>query len=122
MPTTAAFTVTASISGAPQGGTQYLHVPIVNTISPAINTIVSITTSSTGAVLLAPNSTQTRIVLIIPPSTNQVPWRLVPSTAGDTGIAVAPSGPQLLTIPSTGAFYAYTTGGDVLAGWRVYEY
>lgn len=120
MPSTAAFEIRGRVDGLTQGvNTIFLPVTL-STSAGALSRQVVVSTGTSVATSVA-CSTLTKMVLIVPPSTNTFPWRLA-GTTGDLGVLMSSILPVLLPVTTGSTFHMYTTGGSTIGGFTVVEY
>lgn len=117
---TNSMSILSTISGASEGGNDLINLAISNT--SAVYTIqqTTLTTNGiTGAVTFAIPA-GVRQVLLVPPSTNNLPWRMAPST-GDTGMYMTSQGdPTLLSVSTVGSTVVlFTTATTAIVNFRV---
>ncbi len=120
MPSTASLQITALISGLPEGQ-QRISIPLVNSTSAGgLISLTSVTTGTSVAAKTALNA-NTKFLLIMPPSTNTFPIRLM-ETTGDIGVALSSVDPSLLSVIGGSTVALYTTGGTAFAGVRLVQW
>ncbi len=120
MSSTASLTITATVSGLPEGQ-QRVNIPLINSTSAGgLISLSSVSTGSSVAVKTALN-VDTMFLLITPPSTYTFPIRLM-ETTGDIGVALSSVNPSLLSVVGGSTIGLYTTGGSVIAGVRLIQW
>jgi hypothetical protein len=116
MSTTATVTISGTLTGRAEGGSDQFFIKLTNTSAASYDVQTTATTAQATATLLtAPTSA--KFLLIEPPSTNRNGLRLTGSTA-EAGIPLSSVDPTFLSIASS-VYFVYTTGTDPVPGIRI---
>lgn len=115
MPSTAIVTISGTLTGRDEGGSDQFFIRLQNTSAASYDIQTTATTAQGSPTPLTPPSSA-KFLLIEPPSTNRHGLRLTGSTA-EAGIPLSSVDPSFFSI-TTGTFYLYTTGTDPVPGIR----
>lgn len=118
MATTASHTFTSTIDGASEGGKDLINLTFSNSSAPYTISMTTIATAGgAGQTFVIPAGAQT--VFIVPPSTNDLPFRLATSTS-DTGIMMSSQRPSVLQVTTAGSTIClFSTGTTAIPNVRV---
>lgn len=120
MASSAAFQIRGRVDGLAQG-VENIYLPFtLSTSAGGLSRQIVISTGTSVATSVA-CSTLTKMILVIPPATNTVPYRVV-GTTGDLGVQFSSLLPALLPVTTASVIGLYTTGGSTVGGFTVIEY
>lgn len=109
MGATAGVTLSATVSGLPEGGLELLSVSLCNTSAAFQARITELATSLTApTTFVTPSSAQ--MFLAMAYATNQYPWRVTVSSA-EAGIPVSSNGVFFCRSAGNTTYLLYTTAG-----------
>lgn len=120
MASTVTITIKSTISGTPEGGTDSISLTLTNSSAVVSLTRVTATTAIGSAQSISVPSSG-KYILVIPPSTNDLPFRMGSSTvSSDGGIVLSSVGASLISVPSTTTtYYFWTTATTAVTPIRV---
>lgn len=119
MASTATISVSGTIVGQAETGSMNFNVTVTNSSSPSLWSFVNASTSQGTATLIAVQSSA-NYLLLIPPSGNNLPYRLTQTTA-EVGIEMSSQGVALLNVIGGANYFIYTTGSSAINHFRLAE-